>query len=348
MANTFDLGNQVRVINKVANIDSNYGPYSGKDLPAALLLAHNTVGALREIGVTVGILLNNTITEYWYKSGTTLSDLVLKQSADAVSNEDYTARSVLVGGVTDGAPSPVVIDPDKVLGRMDGDVMAIELFYSLAGQNPSDASVASAKAVKDYVDGYVSSPFIPQGGYDASINSPNLDNWGGNNGFQKGYIWIVTVDGDFFTEPVKVGDYLIANKLNPLLLTDWTVVHNGLKLATETVPGIIEIATTKEATDLTLDSVAITPLKLKAVLGVTDEILISRKYSAFINPSGTTATTFTITHNLGTSDVSVSVRDTESPYYEVGTEVKILNGNSISVGFNLSPAANKYKVTIIG
>lgn len=158
----------------------------------------------------------------------------------------------------------------------------------------------------------------------------------------------MTVDGDFFTEPVKVGDYLIANKLNPLLLEDWTVVHNELKLATETVPGIIEIATTEEATDLTLDSVAITPLKLKAVLGVTSEISTSRKYSAFINPSGTTATTFTITHNLGTSDVSVSVRDTAFPYYEVGTEVKILNGNSISVGFNLSPAANKYKVTIIG
>jgi hypothetical protein len=255
---------------------------------------------------------------------------------------------VLATGAIAGDPSSVEVTANSVLGRLDGNIEPIDVKTSLAQVFDLHDSLASAKSIKSYIDDSVSSPFIPQGGYDASTNTPNLDNWGSNNGYLKGYIWIVTAPGTFFSEGVVVGDYVIANKLNPILYEDWTVVHNDLNNATESVPGIVEIATEVEAKALALDSVVITPLKLKAVLGVTNTISTGRKFSAPINPTGTTALTYTISHGLATSDVVVSVRDTASPYHEVGTEVKIINENSITIGFNVAPAANKYKVTIIG
>lgn len=62
---TFDLGNKIRVVNKVANIDNNYGPYTGANLGEALAAAHQALGALREVGVTVGIrVTGGPIEEY--------------------------------------------------------------------------------------------------------------------------------------------------------------------------------------------------------------------------------------------------------------------------------------------
>ena len=81
---------------------------------------------------------------------------------------------------------------------------------------------------------------------------------------------------------------------------------------------------------------------------MTNDISLGRKYSALINPLGTTDTYFTITHGLGTQDLVVKVRDTAHPFTEVGVEIQIPTINTIIVGFNLPPAANKYKVTIIG
>ncbi len=71
--NTFPLVNRVRITNPTANLDARYGPW-----PSTLSALSAFDPVLREKGLTVGIIENGSVAEYWYKNGITDSDLVLK------------------------------------------------------------------------------------------------------------------------------------------------------------------------------------------------------------------------------------------------------------------------------
>ena len=55
---------------------------------------------------------------------------------------------------------------------------------------------------------------------------------------EKGQQWVVTADGVFFTEQLRIGDLLIANVDAPTALASWTTVQSNVDLATTTVAGI--------------------------------------------------------------------------------------------------------------
>ena len=60
-----------------------------------------------------------------------------------------------------------------------------------------------------------------------------------------------------------------------------------------------------------------------------------------------TNTSFTITHNFGTRDVTVQVRETSGNYYSVVTPVAF-NEDTVVVTFASPPSTNEYRVTVIG
>ncbi|MCK7604866.1 tail fiber protein [Geobacillus stearothermophilus] len=74
--------------------------------------------------------------------------------------------------------------------------------------------------------------------------------------------------------------------------------------------------------------------------------LRTKKYAATIG-DGTT-TTFTITHNLNTQDVVVTVRENASPYNVVFADVQITDANNIKVLFATAPSSNQYRVVVVG
>ncbi len=57
---------------------------------------------------------------------------------------------------------------------------------------------------------------------------------------------------------------------------------------------------------------------------------------------------FTVTHNFNTRDVSVSVRQTNTPYEIVLQDVEATDQNSITVKFAIAPTSSQYTVTVIG
>ncbi len=63
---------------------------------------------------------------------------------------------------------------------------------------------------------------------------------------------------------------------------------------------------------------------------------------------GDTTKSFAIAHNIGTRDVSVTIRTTASPYEVVFTQVECTDANTVTVSFSKAPALNEYTVTIIG
>jgi hypothetical protein len=77
-----------------------------------------------------------------------------------------------------------------------------------------------------------------------------------------------------------------------------------------------------------------------------DTAVVVRKYAASVGDG--TNTTYTLTHNLGTRDVQVTVYDNSSPYAEVVVDVQHTSTTAIAVLFSVAPTSNQYRVVVQG
>jgi hypothetical protein len=104
-----------------------------------------------------------------------------------------------------------------------------------------------------------------KGGYNAATNTPNLDS--SPTGVLKGDYYVVTADGLFFTEQVKIGDSLFARVDNASTLTDWVIIQSNVDIATTTTAGTMYIATQAQVTTGTeTGAYAVNPATLKTEL----------------------------------------------------------------------------------
>lgn len=72
----------------------------------------------------------------------------------------------------------------------------------------------------------------------------------------------------------------------------------------------------------------------------------TKKYAA--NIGNGSATEITVTHSLGTQDVTVLVRETASPYNQVFCDVKVVSTTQIKLLFATAPASGAYRVVVTG
>ena len=72
---------------------------------------------------------------------------------------------------------------------------------------------------------------------------------------------------------------------------------------------------------------------------------IARKYSETL---GASATSYTITHNLGTTDVTVQIFEAATPFAQVEADVQRSNANAVVVNFASAPTAGEYRVVVVG
>jgi hypothetical protein len=123
--------------------------------------------------------------------------------------------------------------------------------------------------------------------------------------------------------------------------------RSGYGLQTGASGAEIKLATTS-GLNLTTD------LAVGAGLGISvltntvaiDTAVVVRKYGADVGDGA--ATSYTITHNLGTRDVQVTVYDNSSPYAEVICDVNHATTNTITLLFSVAPTSNQYRVVVQG
>lgn len=72
---------------------------------------------------------------------------------------------------------------------------------------------------------------------------------------------------------------------------------------------------------------------------------ITRKYKETLS---TSATTYTVTHNLGTKDVVVQIYEVASPYAQIEADVEHSSTSAITIKFAVAPSAGEYRVVVIG
>jgi hypothetical protein len=147
---------------------------------------------------------------------------------------------------------------------------------------------------------------------------------------------VVTVD-----EGTAAGASYRQTQVNGTIGTNnivWSA-FGGSGAATETSSGIAEIATQAETDTGTDDSRIVTPLKLATYAGR------AKRFSQTIGDGSTTS--IAVTHNLGTEDTITVVRETGGAKREVFVEVQHTSATVTTLLFDVAPASNAYRVTII-
>lgn len=119
----------------------------------------------------------------------------------------------------------------------------------------------------------------------------------------------------------------------------FTSFQTAAPSSSETVAGILEIATQAETDAGTDDARAVTPLKLTTFSGK------AKRYAAQLGDGS--ATSIAITHNLNTRDVNVQVYKNAGNYDTVDCECQRTSVNQITLIFATAPASNALRVIVV-
>jgi hypothetical protein len=111
-------------------------------------------------------------------------------------------------------------------------------------------------------------------------------------------------------------------------------------LASETTAGRVELATQAETDTGSDDQRAITPLKLSTWSGRT------KRYTADIGDGS--ATSFTLTHNLNTRALNVTVYRNSGNYDEIECEVRHTSTSALTLLFTAPPISNQFTAVVAG
>ena len=235
----------------------------------------------------------------------------------------------------------------------------------LAVVDPTNPQEAATKA---YVDSVVVGALVFQGGYNASTNSPDLDS-ATNIAITKGWAYVVTVAGDFFTEAVEIGDLIIANEdmtaSGGSTLVKWTTVQNNIDLASNTVAGIASFPTGNGFATMTGGAAKIAAQTPVTAIGSATAVSVvtTNAFGAVtaateidiaipttqitdlgeaIDVGDGTNNVITFSHSLNTRNVAVTLYQKASPYETVYAQVARTSVSSITLTFSSIPTSNQY------
>jgi len=171
---------------------------------------------------------------------------------------------------------------------------------------------------KDYVDTLISSTAKGPDGWDASTGAYPSQYKG--NAILEGDPFVATVDGTVDSIQYRVGDMVIAKVDTPSTTSsaDWVSVQANIDLASELVPGLIEIADQTETDAGTNDTNAITPLKLATYI-TNNDLDVTAGSGLVQNGKAFDVSNSDGSLTIGADDVAVNIGNTNGTSLEVST-----------------------------
>ena len=120
----------------------------------------------------------------------------------------------------------------------------------------------------------------------------------------------------------------------------WGAFGTSAPSASESTAGIAELATQAETDAGTDDARIVTPLKLNTWSGAP------KRYAASFGDGS--ATSYTITHNLATRDITVAIYSNSGSYDEIECDVEHTTINTVTLVFATAPTSNQFRAVVLG
>jgi len=120
----------------------------------------------------------------------------------------------------------------------------------------------------------------------------------------------------------------------------WGAFGTSAPSASESTAGIAELATQAEVDAGTDDARIVTPLKLKTWSSAP------KRYAASFGDGS--ATSYTITHNLASRDLTVAIYRNSGSYDEIECDVEHTTTNTVTLVFATAPTSNQFRIVVLG
>ncbi|RZL10633.1 MAG: hypothetical protein EOO89_20905, partial [Pedobacter sp.] len=292
----------------------------------------NVDNATLEISADVVRIKDNGVTTSKINDGAVTTS---KHADGSVTTIKLTDSAITFAKIQD-VPTMTVIG--RVIGGT-GQASGITIINDNSMSGATSTNLATAGSIKAYVDASIAGIGTLIGGFAAG----SATQFPGTGTTKKGDYWYVTTAGTVQGVIFQVGDMLIANQAAPSNTNpaQWIFIQGNLDQATTTILGAVVLATAAEVNTGSDANKVVTPSTLsqrtatetrtgiaaiatqaEVNAGTNDGKLITpMKLSAFMNQyisgfAGTvgngTLTSFTLTHNLGTRDLSWTLLDLNS------------------------------------
>jgi hypothetical protein len=158
-----------------------------------------------------------------------------------------------------------------------------------------------------------------------------------------------------FNEPGEIdgGDFVFVTSGTKYNNTGWVQIDKVVTLGTDPIDfvqfsgaGTFLAGDGLSLTGNTFNVGAGTGISVGTDSVAVDTTVVARKYTTTIGDGE--ATSFTITHNLGSRNVHVSVYKNSSDYDEVEVDVLKASTSTVVLNFAVAPTTNQYVVSVIG
>ena len=269
-------------------------------------------------------------------------DVVVTNNTITVSAEDatYTNKGVASFSATDFTVTAgaVSLNKDPVI-TLSGDVTGSATMTNLGDVTISTTIEPNSVALgTDTTGSYVSTIAGTTGEITVS-----------GSGSESAAITIGLPDDVTVTGNLSIGGNLdVAGSINSINTTEVNIVDNKVVLNTNVTGAPSADAGVKVNRGTSADVEILwneTADQWTLTNDGTNYHEITRKYKTTLN---TSATSYTITHNLGTKDIVTAIYEVAAPYAQIEADVEHTSDSIVTIKFAVAPASGEYRVVVIG